>query len=45
MSEANQDGGIRNVYRGGEGVYEEEGDCGILVACDKGDDDSQLEWE
>ena len=44
MSEAGRDRGVYNMPRGGEGVYEEEWDCGILVACDKGDDDSQIEW-
>jgi hypothetical protein len=35
------------MYRGSGGVYEEEWDydCGILVGCDKGDDDSQINWE
>jgi hypothetical protein len=23
---------------------QEEYDCGIIIACDKGDDDAQLEW-
>jgi len=44
MSEAGRDRGIYNMSRRGEGVYEEEWDCGILVACDKGDDDGQIEW-
>ena len=46
MQKASQDGGIYNMSRGGGGVYEEEwdDDCGVLVACDKGDDDSQIEW-
>lgn len=45
MSEAGKDGGVRDVYRGGKGVYEEEWDydCGML-GCDKGSDDAQLEY-
>jgi hypothetical protein len=39
--------------RGGEGAEEggmvvrhgDEYDCGVLVACDKGDDDMQVAWE
>ena len=40
---------VRNKMRllGCDGGYEEEWeyDCGIILACDKGDDDSQIEWE
>lgn len=47
MSEVNRNRGISNMSRGSREVYEEEWeyDCGILLACDKGDDDSQIEWE
>jgi len=45
MSEVNRNGGVYNMPRGSEGVYEEEWDCGVLLGCDKGDDDGQLEWE
>ena len=43
MSEAYRDGSVYNMSRGGEGVYEEEWDCGVLD-CGKGDDDSQWEY-
>ena len=43
MSEANPDRDLRDMLRGGGGVYEEEWDCGVL-GCDKGDDDAQWEY-
>jgi hypothetical protein len=43
MSEAYRDRGVYNMSRGGEGVYEEEWDCGVL-ACDKGSSDAQWEY-
>jgi len=44
MSEANRNRALRDMYRGSGGDEEWGYDCGILVACDKGDDDSQIEW-
>jgi hypothetical protein len=45
MSEASRNRGIHNMFRGSEGIYEEEWDydCGMF-GCDKGDDDVQLEY-
>ena len=45
MSEADRNRTLRDMYRGGGGDNEWDYDCGILVACDKGDDDAQIEWE
>ena len=43
MQGAERDRVLQDMPRGGEGVYEEEWDCGVL-ACDKGDDDAQWEY-
>jgi len=46
MQEVNWNGSVYNMPRGSKGLYEEEwdDDCGILLGCDKGDDDSQIDW-